>query len=158
MCACMRLRGGVDVFVEVLARVRGEPSAGHGPPAAPSHSDTVTKGDPQIVLSTPTKQGQRQRPVRAVLSLALPEKRTPNCSLMILGCSSDGVRKVYSNVSSHSSPLTRLYVAHDSFLLPSLLTFEGSPEEKLVVAAPSTSQYHFAPFKPLQTPCRNHLV
>lgn len=38
------------MFVEVLARVRGEPSAGHSPPAAPSHSDTVTKGDPQIVL------------------------------------------------------------------------------------------------------------
>lgn len=44
------------MFVEVLARVRGEPSAGHGPPAAPSHSDTVTKGDPQIVLSTPTNK------------------------------------------------------------------------------------------------------
>lgn len=40
------------MFVEVLARVRGEPSAGHSPPAAPSHSDTVTKGDPQIVLYT----------------------------------------------------------------------------------------------------------
>ncbi len=36
----------MDVFVEVLARVRGEPSVGHGPPAAPSHSDTVTKEDP----------------------------------------------------------------------------------------------------------------
>lgn len=41
------------MFVEVLARVRGEPSAGHSPPAAPSHSDTVTKGDPRIVLYTP---------------------------------------------------------------------------------------------------------
>lgn len=42
------------MFVEVLARVRGEPSVGHGPPAAPSHSDTVTKGDPPIVLYTPS--------------------------------------------------------------------------------------------------------
>lgn len=42
------------MFVEVLARVRGEPSLGHGPPAAPSHSDTVTKGDPPIVLYTPS--------------------------------------------------------------------------------------------------------
>lgn len=42
------------MFVEVLVRVRGEPSVGHGPPAAPSHSDTVTKGDPLIVLYTPS--------------------------------------------------------------------------------------------------------
>lgn len=52
VCACMRLEGCISVFVKVLARVRGEPSAGHSPPAAPSHSDTVTKGDPQIVLYT----------------------------------------------------------------------------------------------------------
>lgn len=70
------------MFVEVLARVRGEPSAGHSPPAAPSHSDTVTKGDPQIVLYTspPPQQGQTQRPGRAVLSLALPQE--PTCSLV----------------------------------------------------------------------------
>lgn len=35
------------MFVEVLARVRAEPSVGHGPPAAPGHSDTVTKGTPR---------------------------------------------------------------------------------------------------------------
>ncbi|KAF3847862.1 hypothetical protein F7725_020890 [Dissostichus mawsoni] len=48
------ITGCIEVFVEVLARVRGEPSVGHGPPAAPSHSDTVTKGDPPIVLYTPS--------------------------------------------------------------------------------------------------------
>lgn len=46
VCACMCLGGCMDVFVKVLARVRGEPSVGHGLPAAPSHSDTVTKEDP----------------------------------------------------------------------------------------------------------------
>ncbi|KAK1899645.1 Caseinolytic peptidase B protein like, partial [Dissostichus eleginoides] len=51
---CMCLAGCIEVFVEVLARVRGEPSVGHSPPAAPSHSDTVTKGDPPIVLYTPS--------------------------------------------------------------------------------------------------------
>lgn len=40
---CTRLTGSIDVFVEVLARVKGKPSVGHTPPL---HSDTVTIGIP----------------------------------------------------------------------------------------------------------------
>lgn len=74
------------MFVEVLARVRGEPSAGHSPPAAPSHSDTVTKGDPRIVLYTPPpppQQGQTQRPGQAVLrTCAFPTEKQMYQSLV----------------------------------------------------------------------------
>lgn len=77
---CTRLTGSIDVFVEVLARVKGKPSVGHTPPL---HSDTVTKGDPTPTDTTtttnpsdcplyPPQQGQTQRPGQNVLSLALP--------------------------------------------------------------------------------------
>lgn len=64
------------MFVEVLARVRGEPSAGHSPPAAPSHSDTVTKGDPQIVLYTspPPPSKVRHKDLAGLFSASLSHR------------------------------------------------------------------------------------
>lgn len=79
---CTRLTGSTDVFVEVLARVKGKPSVGHTPPLHPLHSDTVTKGDAPPSTTTnpsdcplyPRQQGQTQRPGQNVLSLALPQQ------------------------------------------------------------------------------------
>lgn len=48
-----------NVFVEVLAGVRGEPSVGHSPPGTPSHSDTVTKETPpSLVLYSPSARSE----------------------------------------------------------------------------------------------------
>lgn len=58
----MCLRRCPEVFVEVLARVRWESSAGHSP-LCPNHIDTVTKEDPQIGLYTsPSKVKHKDQP------------------------------------------------------------------------------------------------